>query len=210
MKYKKKKLIIITIIAILIMGTLNTTFAGFADYDDETAEKVTQNLLEEQKKREEEAVGKSTNNYLSDLRVEGFTLTPNFDKQTLEYYIETDVESINIIAEKEDQRANVSGAGTVKLQDGENNIRIDVEAESGTVRTYFIKVKTKQENEKNNEEETIKNEEIVETSAKVEEQKTTEQPEKKDNYIKTLVLAIVLIGIVAVIMILFKKSSKKK
>lgn len=83
----------------------------------------------------------SINNYLSSLKVENHTLTPEFNKDLLEYSLNlpSDTESINIIADKEDKKANIIGAGEVKVSEGINTLEIIVTAESGNKKTYVIK-----------------------------------------------------------------------
>ena len=64
----------------------------------------------------------SKNNNLSSLKVEGYDITPVFDKNTLEYNLEVEngVESANIIASKEDSTATIKGTGKVSLEEGVN------------------------------------------------------------------------------------------
>lgn len=83
----------------------------------------------------------SSNNYLSSLKVENHTLTPEFNKDTLEYSLnlQSDTESINIIADKEDKKANIIGTGEVKVSEGINTLEIIVTAENGNKKTYVIK-----------------------------------------------------------------------
>lgn len=83
----------------------------------------------------------SSNNYLSSLKVENHTLTPEFNKDTLEYSLTlpSDTESINIIADKEDKKANIIGTGEVKVSEGINTLEIIVTAENGNKKTYVIK-----------------------------------------------------------------------
>lgn len=83
----------------------------------------------------------SSNNYLSSLKVENHTLTPEFNKDTLEYSLNlpSDTESINIIADKEDKKANIIGTGEVKVSEGINTLEIIVTAENGNKKTYVIK-----------------------------------------------------------------------
>ena len=59
----------------------------------------------------------SKNNYLSKLEIEGQALTPQFDKDTLEYNIDLEygTKNINIIATTEDYRASIDGNGNVAL-----------------------------------------------------------------------------------------------
>ena len=88
----------------------------------------------------------SKNNYLSNLEVEGYTLTPEFDKDTLEYSLDLEygTESINIIATKEDSRSSIDGAGEVLLSQGMNAIKVVVTAENGSTRIYIINANVKE------------------------------------------------------------------
>ena len=86
---------------------------------------------------------KSDNNYLSALSVDGYTMTPTFDRGTPSYTVNvaSNVTSVNISATAEDSNATiVSGTGTKALVGGDNNIQITVQAENGTLRYYDINV----------------------------------------------------------------------
>lgn len=84
----------------------------------------------------------SPNNKLSGLGVEGFALTPTFNKDTASYDLIVDysVGSANISAAAIDSSATVRGTGNVQLQSGNNDISIVVRAGNGTERTYTIHV----------------------------------------------------------------------
>jgi Cohesin domain. len=90
----------------------------------------------------------STNNDLKSLSVDGHTISPVFNKDTLEYDLELEngVESIVVKATKADAKATVSGAGTHKLTEGENKITVSVMAENGKVKKYVINAKVKELN----------------------------------------------------------------
>ena len=83
---------------------------------------------------------KSSDNSLKSLTIEGMKLTPEFNKDTLEYSVDlsNDVKEINIKAEKNDEKATVSGDGKVEVKEGQNIISITVTAENGASRTYKI------------------------------------------------------------------------
>lgn len=87
----------------------------------------------------------SKNNYLSSLAVENYQISPSFNKDTLEYSLELpyNVTSINVIANKEDSKASVNGAGTKELSLGANKIEIKVTAQNGSTRTYIINATVK-------------------------------------------------------------------
>lgn len=90
----------------------------------------------------------SSDNYLKSLSVEGYELTPKFDKNTLEYNLELEngVQSILVKASKSDSKASISGVGNQTLTEGENKITIAVMAENGNVKNYIINAKVKELN----------------------------------------------------------------
>lgn len=90
----------------------------------------------------------SKNNNLSSLGVEGYELTPSFNKDTTEYKVEVpaNVESVNVTASKEDNSASINGAGTIEVAEGDNKIDIVVTAENGSTKTYSVIVTVKDEN----------------------------------------------------------------
>lgn len=88
----------------------------------------------------------SKNNYLKSLSVDGATLSPEFNKETLEYSIELEPEttSIKVNASKEDSKASITGTGEIAVSEGDNKIKITVTAENGNERTYVINAKVKE------------------------------------------------------------------
>ena len=89
---------------------------------------------------------KSTTNYLKSLSVEGASLTPKFNKTTLEYSIELEpkTEKIKINAQLEDSKASLKGTGTITVSEGDNKINVVVTAENGNQRTYVINARVKE------------------------------------------------------------------
>ncbi len=85
---------------------------------------------------------KSTNNNLSSLAVEGYSLSPNFNKNTLEYtvHVESNIEKIKINATKEDSYASIEGTGEKEVLEGDNKFEIKVTSETGVSKTYTINV----------------------------------------------------------------------
>lgn len=150
MKSKIKNIINVSISTLIMLMIIcsNVSYAGFADFDDETADKQAIEDLKEQERIDAENAGKSSNNYLKELSIKGYTLVPKFDKQVINYKIEQEVaeNEIEIEAIPADERSTILGMGKVKLQSGENELKIEVEAENGVKRTYFIKVNKKIEN----------------------------------------------------------------
>ena len=84
----------------------------------------------------------SKDNYLKSLEVEGYTISPEFNKDTLEYKLEldSDIMTIKINATASDNNANIKGIGEVSVSEGINTINVVVTAENGNERTYKILV----------------------------------------------------------------------
>lgn len=90
----------------------------------------------------------SKNNNLSALEVEGFTLTPEFKTDILEYsvVVPENTKEVNIKATVQDKRASVNGIGTQAVNPGANKFFVVVRAQSGAEKTYVINVEVKDEN----------------------------------------------------------------
>lgn len=90
---------------------------------------------------------KSDNNYLRFLEIKNVDIEPEFDRETMEYYVVVDlsVDELEITANAEDRSATVKILGNTQLEEGENTITIIVTAEDLSQRTYKIIV-TKTDN----------------------------------------------------------------
>lgn len=90
----------------------------------------------------------STNNNLSSLGIDGVSLNPEFNSDTLEYSVELEAgtEKINVTANVADGNASVSGTGEREVTEGDNNIEVVVTAENGATKTYTIKATVKEFN----------------------------------------------------------------
>lgn len=212
MKSKKinvVKMLIISMIMFTIIFASTCVLAdpnsshGFADFDENTAAEQANKELQEQGNTEQENQNKSSNNYLSELKVKDLTLKPEFDKQTINYDLGvTELDELEIEAVPEDDRATVNGTGKIKLNSGENDIKIDVTAENGTVRTYHIIINKTGKVAENNE---IQNEEAIlnqnqENITQIDESQTSNK-----NMI-TYAIATVLIVIIIIIIATRKKK----
>ena len=69
----------------------------------------------------------SPNNKLSALGVDGFALTPTFNRDTESYdlIVDPSVASVTVAASAIDSKATIAGTGTVDLQSGVNEITRD-------------------------------------------------------------------------------------
>lgn len=88
----------------------------------------------------------SSNNYLSSLEIDGYAISPEFNKDTLEYTLEVpnEVDKITISATSEDNTASIGGIGEKEVVEGTNKFEIKVEAENGNVKTYILTVIVKE------------------------------------------------------------------
>lgn len=90
----------------------------------------------------------SKNNNLASLGVEGFTLTPEFNANTLEYsvIVPEDTKNVNITGTVQDKKASITGVGIHDVNQGNNKFLVTVKAENGSEKTYTINVDVKDEN----------------------------------------------------------------
>lgn len=90
----------------------------------------------------------SKDNDLKSLSVEGFEITPAFDKDVTEYsvVVPENTTEITINAEENDSAASVTGAGTQTVTQGTNTFQIVVRAENGSEKTYNLTVEVKDAN----------------------------------------------------------------
>lgn len=85
---------------------------------------------------------KSTDNTLSSLSIDGFEISPSFNKDTLDYEVNVQegTTSIKINANATSKYASVTGTGTKDVIEGINNFAIVVKSESGSERIYNLVV----------------------------------------------------------------------
>ena len=84
----------------------------------------------------------SPNNKLAALGVDGFALTPTFNRDTESYdlIVDPSVASVTVSATALDSSAIVAGTGTVDLQSGINDITVAVQAQNGAIRYYVLHI----------------------------------------------------------------------
>lgn len=155
--------------------------AGYADFtEEEAAEKEKE--YEESKNNTVTAdyyVGKSSDNYLKSLSIEGYDLYPKFSRQNETYtiYVKDDnINTFNVTAEADNENAKIEGIGNVSVSQEERIINIKVTAENGDLKVYTINI----ENEAN-------------------------KP-KKINIFMIVLVIVILIG---VILFIIRKNKKK-
>ncbi len=210
------------IIKFLIVFCITTTFyinfynvyGSFADFTDGDARNQTEKMEQEQNKKFDTL--KSNNNYLSSLSVEGYELSPQFDKQTLEYTLNKKIKEsvINIKAIADDSKATVIGTGNIKINKNQNKFRIDVTAESGTVRTYIIKI-TQDDNFSTitNEDEntTINDMKTTLTDRTIINEIENQEEDNKIDSNKKIIIGIIffVITLIVIMTVIAKKKRKK-
>lgn len=82
------------------------------------------------------------NNYLKSLSVSGVAFTPGFSGANTSYsaVVPNSTSSVNISASAVTSTSTVSGTGTYTLSVGNNVIKVNCKAKSGSVRTYTITI----------------------------------------------------------------------
>lgn len=85
---------------------------------------------------------KSTDNTLSNLSVEGFEISPKFNKDTLDYSVNVPegTTSVKVTASATSKYASISGTGNKEVIEGINNLSVVVKSETGTERIYNLVV----------------------------------------------------------------------
>ncbi len=85
----------------------------------------------------------NNNNFLTNITVEGYSLTPSFDRYTMNYSLHVgEATSVKVAAQLSDSAAKLVGDGAIQLYKGDNVIPLKVTATSGETRTYTLTVTT--------------------------------------------------------------------
>lgn len=210
MKFLKSFLV--NILFILVIAN-NSVYASMADFTDEDAEKETQKMIQEYKENFDN--NKSDNNFLKDLTVTGGVLSPNFDRQIIEYSLKLDnnISEIQITANVEDSEAKIEGTGKIDISNISEH-KISVIAPSGTTRTYVIKIAKendiKKENIDENKNESNENEikENITIGSNISKEELNDKFQKNNNLKYYYLLAFILILLLACVFIIIKKNNK--
>lgn len=91
---------------------------------------------------------KDTNNDLNSLKIGNYKLSPEFNKNTLEYSVDvpSTVDKITIEATKASNYSSLEGIGEKEVNEGANLFEITVTSETGEPKTYKVTVNVKDEN----------------------------------------------------------------
>lgn len=158
--------------------------SGYADFTEEEAAEQ-EKVYEESKNNitADSLVGKSSDNYLKSLSVEGYELSPEFNRQqdTYTIYVKDDsINTFNVLAEPDNETAKIEGIGNVTVSADQRIINIKVTAENGDLKVYTIKVEN---------EDTKKGEQI--------------------NYNNIIIIIAIVIIIFIILVILLRKKNKR-
>ena len=165
--------------------------------EEATGEETTENTVESndvtennnQEQNEENIESDEQKIGLSELKIEGLTLSPEFKKNVYEYNtkLEEDKESLEIIATPITEGSKVDITGNENLKDGENTITIIVSDESDeNMATYQINV-TKEKKQEN----------VVNLTYKI----------IKENFVIVILAVAILIVIIILIVHLIKNKN---
>lgn len=154
---------------------------------------------------------------LDTLAVEYFELTPEFDKNITNYFVEVSnqVYKLNVLAVSADESAKVEISGNENLKIGDNLIIISVTAKDNiTTKKYYINAHRRNREEEVQYEEEKQN--IIEEANVVLEEMSNKNDTNNENYeskeeknkiansiitIVGIILAIVVLGIVVIIIV---------
>ncbi len=130
---------------VLKRGSTKVSVSSYLAYDFENLSQLSltsSSLSIKLMTQEELEATYSKDNNLKSLKVEGYELTPLFDKETLEYKltIPSDVTKVNILAEKNDSKASVTGDGEKEVIEGNNQFEIIVTAQNGSEKKYILNI----------------------------------------------------------------------
>ena len=128
------------------LGTINFSFSGDVTSSDGDNRDVSGSKQVTVVKPRE----KSNNNNLKSLSIEGVSITPEFNKDTLEYSAEVgdEVETIKINASMEDSYGHIDGIGDKELAEGLNKFEIKAISETGLEKVYVLSITVKDNNPK--------------------------------------------------------------
>lgn len=165
----KFKLCSLCVIIIGILSIINVSFAesdrlvdipvppNSAGYADFTEEEAVERVKAYEKSKNnavtaDDYVGKSSDYYLKSLKVEGYNLSPKFNRQNDTYtiYVKDDeTNTFNVIAEADNANAKINGIGEITLSQEQKSINVIVTAENGNVKVYTINIESKKDIIKN-------------------------------------------------------------
>lgn len=130
-------------------GSSKVSVSSYALFDYDTMEKMNTTGASKTiniKTKEEIEATYSSNANLKSITVGEYSLSPEFNKDTLEYEVEVpnEIEIVNVSASKEDATSTVTGTGDITLTEGNNKVTIAVTAQKGNTKNYVINIYRKE------------------------------------------------------------------
>ena len=113
----------------------NTPSAGGQTSNSQTSGGQTQNGQTTNENVEKEAEAR-----LAELSVLGYEISPAFNKDTQEYFVNLTQENVTIDAKTLGSKAQIQGTGNYEVKEGNNVFEIAVTAENGETKTYKLNV----------------------------------------------------------------------
>ncbi len=165
----KSRICILSVAMVLIIGLSNVSLAetgrlvdipvppessGYTDFTEQEAKEKAEQLEKDKNNvtSAEDYVGKSSNNYLKMMEVEGYELIPKFNRQNDSYKIfvkDDSINNFNVIAETDNDKAKVEGIGNINVSNSERKINLKVTAENGNIKVYTINIENEANKPKN-------------------------------------------------------------
>lgn len=126
------------------ISVINTAIASWDEVVTSPTDSTTINLIS----RQEVESNYSSDNNLTSLEVEGYTLSPEFSSDITSYTVDvpSDTTTVNIKAAASDGDAEVSGIGEINVSEGANTVNVVVKAPNGSTKTYTIVVNVEEDN----------------------------------------------------------------
>ena len=197
----KSRICILSVAMVLIIGLFNVSLAetgrlvdipvppessGYTDFTEQEAKEKAEQLEKDKNNvtSAEDYVGKSSNNYLKMMEVEGYELIPKFNRQNDSYKIfvkDDSINNFNVIAETDNDKAKVEGIGNINVSNSERKINLKVTAENGNIKVYTINIENEANKPKN----------------------------QKGNMLISLIIIIAVAVAIVVVGIIFIKKKKK-
>ena len=143
-----------------------------------------------------------SNNYLSNLEIEGYTIS--FDKHLLSYDLEVpyDVNSLTINATSENENATVSIIGNDNLEENNYLVIVKVIAEDKSEKEYKINIQKEEKVEEEQQE--------LETTEDIKKYVETVKKKIDDKTIKTIkIVGVCLLGIIVFVIIVKLITNRK-
>lgn len=165
----KSRICILSVAMVLIIGLFNVSLAetgrlvdipvppessGYTDFTEQEAKEKAEQLEKDKNNvtSAEDYVGKSSNNYLKMMEIEGYELIPKFNRQNDSYKIfvkDDSINNFNVIAETDNDKAKVEGIGNINVSNSERKINLKVTAENGNIKVYTINIENEANKPKN-------------------------------------------------------------